>query len=157
MFFFIIEAGSSMTLTNRDLCHGVWKEICPWFCSVNVSKRWAPQETRQNEGSSHAILGKKVIISYFFGPQTMVGSGHGCNWIHLNGMACQVFVHKNVDGKQALVRWVVHFVPVEQWKIFGSDGNKNHGKTKAVGLQQNIVILLMAEILHHLGCMKPYK
>ena len=58
------------------------------------------------------------------------------------GMACQVFVHKNVDGKQALVRsagcafhssWAVE--DIRKWR------QKKHGKTEAVGLQQNILIV----------------
>ena len=101
-FFCIIEARSSMTQTNRDLCHGEKK--LPMILFSTCFKRWAPQETRQNEGSSHVILGKKWSCQFFFGPQTMVGLATSSIESTLMAWPCQIFVHKNVDGKHALVR-----------------------------------------------------
>ena len=86
MFFCIIEAGSSMTPTNRDLCHGE-KDKLPMILFSTCFERWAPQETRQNEGSSHAILGKKWSYHFFFGPQTMVGLVASSIESTSNGMA----------------------------------------------------------------------
>ena len=81
-----------------------WKNKLPMILFSTCFKRWAPQETRQNEGSSRAILGKKWSCQFFLALKLW--------WIwsplQLNppqmAWPCQIFVHKNVDGKQALVR-----------------------------------------------------
>lgn len=121
--FCIIEARSSMTLTNRDLCHGE-KNKLPMILFSTCFKRWAPQETRQNEGSSHAILGKKwSFVSISFWPSNYGGFGHLFNWPHLkwHGLAKYLFTKMWMANRPLFGS--VHFVRVERCKTIRRSGD----------------------------------